>query len=151
MDPKKDIAAADLNLASLFRSRTEAAEKQKKAAARVQIAKARHFLWLWLGGGVMALAAVWLARGLPETSQIEMFLLSASIIFWLGMWIAAFFPTAAVRRLQDKAAAATKRVAEIDLKIAFCHQVLEEAKKVKIHKYAQALVTDPPAQKTAAS
>lgn len=139
MEPKKDLLA-DINLPSLLLRRAKAVDEQKEAAAKVQTAKAGHFLRFWLGGGVMLIGAVWLGQVLPESSPIGMFLLSAAVILWLGMWIAAFFSNTTVLRLQDKAVAASKRVMEIDLKIAFCHQVLEEAKKVKVRKYAQALV-----------
>jgi hypothetical protein len=36
--------------------------------------------------------------------------------------------------------AATRNVKDMENKIAFCHQVLEEAKKVKVRKYAEAWV-----------
>jgi hypothetical protein len=154
MDPKtsiKEDALAEVNLASLMQRRTEAVERQKEAADRVQTAKAGHFLRFWLGGGAMLLAAVWLAQALAEYTPIGMFLLSLFIISWLGMWIAAFFSAGAVRRLQDKATAATRQVVEIDLKIAFCHQVLEEAKRTRVHKYAQALVEKEAAPKKPAA
>jgi hypothetical protein len=57
------------------------------------------------------------------------------------MSISAFLPTESVRRRQDEEKAASKRVKDIDGKIAFCHQVLEEAKKVKVRRYAEAWVT----------
>jgi hypothetical protein len=89
----------------------------------------------------MLLAVIWPAQELPEVdARVRIFLLSAAIIFWLGMWIRAFFPTSAVRRLQDEVAAANKRIADIDLNIAFCHQVREEAKKAKVQKYAQVFI-----------
>jgi hypothetical protein len=56
-----------------------------------------------------------------------------------------------VRHLQDKAAAATRQVMEIDLKIAFCHQVLEEAKKVRVQRLAEALVEKEAASKKPAA
>jgi hypothetical protein len=143
MDPKTNITEDDLaevNLAALMKRRAAAVERQKEAADRVQTAKAGHFLRFWLGGGAMLLGALWLAQALTEYTPIGMFLLSFLIIAWLWMWVAAFFSAGAVRRLQDKATAATRQVIEIDLKIAFCHQVLEEAKRVRAHKYAQALV-----------
>jgi hypothetical protein len=157
MDSKTDIkpdaergALADLDLATLMQKRAELVEKQKEAAAAVQTAKAGHFLRFWLGGGAMFLAALWLGEALPDYTPIGMFLLSACIIFWLGLWIAAFFSAGAVRHLQDKATAATRAVMEIDLTIAFCHQVLEEAKKVRVQMSAQALVAKEAAKKPAA-
>lgn len=138
-DAKPDILA-DVNLASLMQRRSEVVERQKETAADVQTAKAGHFLRFWLGGGAMLLAALWLAQALPEYTPLGMFLLSACIIFWLGMWIAAFFSAGAVRHLQDKATAANKQLLEIDRNIAFCHRVLEEAKRAKVKKYAQALL-----------
>jgi hypothetical protein len=143
MDPKKDIKEdplADVNLASLMQRRAEAVEKQKQAAENVQTGKANHFLRYWLGGGATALAGLWLVQAFPDYSPIGMFVLPACTISWLGMWIAAFFSAGAVRRLQDKATAANRQVIEIDLKIAFCHQVLEEARRARVQKYAQALV-----------
>ncbi len=88
----------------------------------------------------MLLAALWLAQALPEYSPFGAFALSACIIFWIGMWIAAFFSASAVRKLQDAANAASLRVRQIDERIAFCHQVLDEAKRAKVRKYAQALI-----------
>ncbi|MFZ1105735.1 MAG: hypothetical protein WAN86_23220 [Hyphomicrobiaceae bacterium] len=154
MNPKMDIkedALADVDLASLMQRRAEAVEKQKKATNQVQTAKAGHFLCFWLGGGAMALAALWLAQKLPEYSPSSMFFLSTCIVFWLGMWTAAFFPAGAVRRLQDKATAATRQVMELDLKIAFSHQVREEARRVKVHRYAEALVEKEAAPKKPAA
>ncbi len=129
MDPKKDILA-DVDLPGLFEKRTEAVKKQKEAEANVQTARIVHLFVFWLGG----LAAVVVAQMLPENDPVRTFLLPAAAI--LG--IAAFFP--AVRRLQDKATAASKNVKDMENKIAFCHQVLEEAKKVKVRKYAEAWV-----------
>jgi hypothetical protein len=143
MDPKKDAKAdplADLNLASLMQRREEAVKKQREAMQRVQTAKADHFLLFWLGGGGMLLAALWLAQALPEYTPLGMFLLSACIIGWVWMWIAAFFSAAAVRRVQDRATAAARQVMEIDRKIEFCHQVLEEAKRARVRRSAQALI-----------
>ena len=129
MDPKKDILA-DVDLAGLFEKRTEAVKKQKEAEANVQTARIVHLFVFWLGG----LAAVVVAQMLPEDDPVRTFLLPAAVI--LG--IVAFFP--AVRRLQDKATAASKNVKDMENKIAFCHQVLEEAKEVKVRKYAEAWV-----------
>lgn len=154
MDPKKDIKEdplADVNLASLMQRRAEAVEKQKEAAEAVQTGMAGRFLRYWLGGGAMLLAAVWLAQTLAELTPIGMFVLSFFIISWLGLWIAAFFSAGAVRHLQDKATAANGQVMEIDLKIAFCHQVLEEARKTKVQKFAQALVEKEAAPKKPAA
>src|SRR5262245_36873583 len=139
-DPKKEILAK-VDLASLQLKRAEAVEKQKEAMATVQVGKAGHFLRFWLGGGALLLAAIWLGRWLPEESgRTGMFLLSAAIVGWLTMWIWAFFSTSAVRKLQDHVTAANKRLTEIDLDIAFCHQVIEETKRAKVRKYAQMLL-----------
>jgi hypothetical protein len=154
MDPKKDLKEdplADVNLASLNQRRMEAVEKQKAAADAVQMGKAGHFLRCWLVGGAMFFAAVWLAQTLPEYTPIGMFVLSFFIISWLGLWIAAFFSTGAVRRLQDKATAASRHLIEIDLKIAFGHQVQEEVKKAKVKKFAQALLEKDAAPKKQAA
>jgi hypothetical protein len=113
---------------------------QKKAAARVQAAKAGHFLRYWLSGGAMVLAAVWLAQALPSYSPLGMFVLSAMVILWLGLWVAAFLSSGAVRRLKDEAGAADRQVMQIDFKIAFCHQVLDEANRARVRTYAQALI-----------
>jgi hypothetical protein len=150
MDHKTGIKEADLadvDLASLNRRRMEAVEKQTRAADRVRTGKAGHFLSFWLGGGAAAVIALWLAQRLPEHSQIGMFVLSAFIILAIGMWIAAFFPALTMRRLQDEATAANRHVMDLDLKIAFGHQVREEAKRVKVQWYAEALVAKEAAPK----
>jgi hypothetical protein len=148
-DPKEMLAEVDL--ASWQLKRAEAVEKQKEAVAAVQVGKAGHFLRFWLGGGALLLAAIWLGRWLPEEGgRIAIFLLSAAIVGWLAMWVLAFFPTSAVWKLQDQLTAANKRIIEIDLKIAFCHQVQEETKKAKVQKYAQVLLNkDAPKDKDA--
>jgi hypothetical protein len=133
MDPKKDILA-DVDLPGLFEKRTEAVKKQKEAEARVQTARLVHLFVFWLGGCAALLAAVVATQMLPEDDPVGMFLFPAAAI----LWFVAFFP--AVRRLQDKANAASKSVKDMESKIAFCHQVLEEAKKVKVRKYAEAWV-----------
>ena len=77
---------------------------------------------------------------LPDGEPTRVFLLSGSVILWLGLWIAAVFPTGAVYRRQDEATAASKQLKAIDDKIAFCHLVLDEAKRVKVRRYAEAWV-----------
>jgi hypothetical protein len=139
MDPKKDLLA-ELDLARLFESREEAAKTQKDAAKRVIHARASHFVLFWGGGCIMLLAAVWLGDVFPENEPTGIFLLSACGILWLGMWVAACRPNETVRRRQDEASAASKQLKTIDDKIAFCHLVLDEAKRVKIRKYAEAWV-----------
>jgi hypothetical protein len=136
----KQDTLADLDLASLRQRRAEAVEKQKQAAASVQLGQAGHFLRYWLLGGVMALVAVGLGQGLSEYTPTGMFAFSASIILWLGLWIAAFYATGAVRRLEDEAAAAARQIVQIDNKITFCHQVLDEANRARVRTYAQALI-----------
>jgi hypothetical protein len=106
----------------------------------VQRAKADHFLRFWLCGGAMALVALGFGQALPDASPLGTFLLSAVIVFWLWLWVAAFFSAGAVHKLQDEARAATLRVKQIDEKITFCHQVLDEAKRAKVRTVAQALV-----------
>jgi hypothetical protein len=69
-----------------------------------------------------------------------MFWLAVFIVLWLAMWVAACFPTLTVRHLQDRANALTRQVRDLDIKIEFCHQVLDEAKRVKIRKYAEVWV-----------
>ena len=76
----------------------------------------------------------------PENDPEGMFLLAACVILWVGMWVAAGFPALTVRRLQDNANALTRQLRDLDLKIEFCHQVLDEAKRVKVRKYAEAWV-----------
>jgi hypothetical protein len=139
-----------VDLTSLNRRRIEAVEKQEEAVNAVKMGKVGHFFRYWLGGGAMFLAAVWLAPRLAERTQIGMFVLSFFILSWLGLWIRAFFATGAVRDLQDKATAATRQVMEIDLKIAFSHQVREEARRVKVQRYAEALVEKEAAPKKTA-
>jgi hypothetical protein len=137
MDPKKDILA-ELDLPGLFDKRSDTVKKQKEAAAKLDGGRALHLTLFWLGGAAMALAATWVATATPDDdSPAGMFLLSACIIFWLGMWVAACFPGLTVRHLQDKSNALSKQVKDLDIKIEFCHQVLEEAKKVKVRKYAE--------------
>lgn len=138
-DPKKDMLA-ELDLAALFEKRAEAAKKQKEAADRLVNAKAVHLCLLVVGGGVMAIVATSLWPALRENDPERIFWLSASIILCAAMWIAAFFPAVAVRALQDHANATSKKLKDIDGKIEFCHQVLEEAKRVKVRKYAEAWV-----------
>jgi hypothetical protein len=131
MDPKKDILA-DVDLPGLYEKRTEAVKKQKQAEAKVQTARLVHLFVFWLGA--CAMAAVAAAQIVPQDNTVGMSLILAAVI--LGF--VAFFP--AVRGLQDKEKAATKDVKDTETKIAFCHQVLEEAKYVKVRKYAKAWV-----------
>ena len=56
-DPKKDLLA-ELDLAGLFKSRGEVAEKQEEAAERLNDAKAGHFVACVLGGCASMVAAV---------------------------------------------------------------------------------------------
>jgi hypothetical protein len=132
-DPRKDILA-EVDLAGLFEKRTEAVKKQKEAEANVQTARLIHLFVFWIGGCAALLAAVIATQMLPENDAVGRFLLPAAVV----LWIAAFFP--AVRHLQDKVTAATRNVKDMENKIAFCHQVLEEAKNVKVRKYAEAWV-----------
>ncbi|HWE21625.1 MAG TPA: hypothetical protein VG758_31350 [Hyphomicrobiaceae bacterium] len=131
MDPKKDILA-DVDLPGLYEKRTEAVKKQKEAEAKVQTARLVHLFVFWLGA--CAMAAVAAAQIFPQDDPVGMSLILAAGI--LGF--VAFFP--AVRGLQDKEKAATKNVKDMEIKIAFCHQVLEEARNVKVRKYAEAWV-----------
>jgi hypothetical protein len=144
MDPKKDPPKrdilAELDLPALFQQRTDAAKKQKEATDKVNSAQASHLLWFWVGGCLMAFAAVVVTQTFPEDDPTGIVLLSTFIIFGLGMWIVAFFPKLTVRKRQDEATAATKSVKDIETKIAFCNVVLEEAKSVKLRKYAEAWV-----------
>lgn len=143
MEPKKDILA-ELDLAGLFDKREKALTKQKETATRAHNANADHFLGFWLGGGAMFVAAVIVKQVFPEDSPLGMLLVPACGISWLGMWITAFIPSGKARQLQVEASAASRHVREIDVKIAFCHQVFEEAKKVKVRKYAEAWVEKAP-------
>jgi hypothetical protein len=140
-DPKKDLLA-ELDLADLYKNRAEATEKQKEAAERLNDAKAGHFVACVVGGCVSMVAAIylWLGDLLPDGEPTRVFLLSGSVILWLGLWIAAVFPTATVYRRQDEATAASRQLKAIDDKIAFCHLVLDEAKRVKVRRYAEAWV-----------
>jgi hypothetical protein len=138
MDAKKDILA-EIDLPGLIDKRAEAAKTQKESAANLEAAKVGYLFFFWLGGGAMGIVAVWLTP-VPENDPSAMFWFAACVIIALGMALAAFFPAGAVRRLQDKANAAARQVRELDVKIEFCHHVLEEAKKVKVRRYAEALV-----------
>jgi hypothetical protein len=135
-DAKKDMLA-DVDLAALNKQREEAVKKQKETATTADNAKAAHFVFFWIGGCV--LGAIWLSQERPD-DPAGMYLYSACLIFAVAMLSIAFAPTLTARRRQDEASAATRQVKAIDDKIAFCHQVLEEAKKVKVRKYAEALV-----------
>ena len=139
--PKKDLVA-ELDLASLFKSRGEAAEKQKEAADRLADAKAGHFVFFVLGGCAWMVGAtyLWLGVLFPDAEPTRIFLLSACVILWLGMWTAAAFPSGTVLRRQNEATAAARHLKLIDDKIAFCHLVQDEAKRVKVRKYAEAWV-----------
>jgi hypothetical protein len=135
MDAKKDMLA-DLDIASLFQQRAEAIERQKKTSKALENAKARHFFILVLVGCVTLAAAASLSPRFPEVERTGMLLLSASGVSFL----AAFLPGLTVLRRQDEANAATRNVKAIDDKIAFCNLVLDEAKRVKVRKYAEAWV-----------
>jgi hypothetical protein len=145
--PKKDILA-ELDLPALFEKRADAAKKQKKATDNVNNAHGIHLLAFWLGGCAMALFAVFVTQGFPEDDPAGIFIFSACVIIGLAMFIFAFFPKVTARKRQDEATAATKSVKDIETKIAFCNVVLEEAKSVKLRKYAEAWVekelTSPP-------
>jgi hypothetical protein len=146
MDPKKEDAKKDLlgelDLANLFKSRGDAAEKEKEAKEKADDAKAGHFVACVLGGCVSMVAAIylWLGDPIHDTEQTRIFLLSACVILWLGLWAAAAFPSGAVLRRQNEATAAARYLKAIDDKIAFCHLVLDEAKRVKVRRYAEAWV-----------
>jgi hypothetical protein len=139
MNPKKDLLS-DLDIARLFESRGEAAEKQKEAAGRLIDAEASHLAFCLVGGCVLMAAAVSLGEVFPDDEPASIFLRSACIVLGLAMWLAAFFPSITAHRLQDEATATSKQLKAIDDKIAFCHLVLDEAKRVKVRKYAEAWV-----------
>ena len=139
MASAKDMLA-EVDLADLHLKRRAAVEKQEEAKANADVAKARHFMLFWLGGGVMLTAAICLKDALIGNDPFAIFLLAACTIIWIWLWIRAFFPTATVRRYQDELTAANRALKTIDDKIAFCHQVVEEAKQVKVRKYAEVLV-----------
>lgn len=135
-DAKKDMLA-DVDLAALNKQREEAVAKQRETAERAQSAKAAHFFSCWIGG--LGLGAFWLAWERPD-DPAGMFYYSACLIFAVALLIIAFVPRLTAQGRQDEASAATRQLKAIDDKIAFCHQVLEEAKRVKVRKYAEALV-----------
>jgi cytochrome c biogenesis protein CcdA len=139
MDPQKDVLA-ELDLAGLFAKRAEAVEKKEEAEKRLRHATAAHLVGFWLGACAMALAALWIAQVSPEQEPLGVFWFAASAILCFGAGVVAFFPSLTVRRRQDRASAASRTVKAIDDKIAFCHQVLEEAKKVKVRRYAEVWV-----------
>jgi hypothetical protein len=139
MDPKKDITA-ELDLPGLLAKRCETVESQEEAAARLVTGKAQHFTFLWLGAGAVALVAACVTPVMPERDPWGMFMLGVYVFLWAALSVAAFFPALTVRRLQDKANALSRQVKELDVKIEFCHQVLDEAKRVKVRKYAEAWV-----------
>jgi len=139
--PKKDLVA-ELDLAGLFKSRAKAAERQQEAAERLDNAKADHFMVCVLGGFAWMVAAIYLELDdlFPDSEPTHVLLLSASIILWLGSWVAAAFPSGTVHRRQNEATAAARHLKSVDDKIAFCHLVLDEAKRVKVRRYAEAWV-----------
>jgi hypothetical protein len=139
-DDPKTTMLAELDLPGLFTRRADTVEKQKEAKTRLDSGKALHFTALWLGGAAMALFATWVTPAVPEYDPVGMVWLSTAIILWIAMWIAACFPTLTVRHLQDQANALARQVRDLDMKIEFCHQVLDEAKRVKIRKYAEVWV-----------
>jgi hypothetical protein len=140
-DSKKDLLA-ELDLAGLFKTRGEAAEKQKEATGRLNDAKAGHFVACVLSGCASMVAAIylWLGDLFADSEPTRIFLLSGFAILWLGLWSAAVFPTATVYRRQNEVTAAARHLKATDDKIAFCHLVLDEANRVKVRKYAEALV-----------
>ena len=142
-DPKKAMLA-ELDLAGLFKSREEAAEKQREAAERLNDAKAGHFVACVLGGCAWMVAAIylWLGDLFPVSEPTRISLLSGCVIGWLGLWIAAVFPTVTVHRRQNEATAAARHLKSIDDKIAFCNLVLDEANRIKVRKYAEAWVEE---------
>jgi hypothetical protein len=137
--PPRDLLA-EVDLESLRKKRAEAELKQKEATDSLNLGKARHFLGYWVSGGLMLIGAFLLPGFVSDDSRAGMFLISAAVVLWLVMWVVAFRPSLAVRRRQDQLAAANKRITELDLNIAFSHQVREEAKLAKVRKYAQAVV-----------
>ncbi len=139
--PKKDLLV-ELDIASLFKSRGEAAEKEKDAKERADNARAGHFGACVIGGCMSMVAAIHLWSGdlIPGTEPTRTFLLAACVILGLGLWTATVFPSATVLRLQNEAAAAARHLKSIDDKIAFCNVVMDEAKRVKVRKYAEAWV-----------
>lgn len=144
MEPKKDLPKkdllADLDLAGLFESRGKATEKQKKADERLAYVKFNHVVSLLVGGFAMGLFSLWLSHVLPPDQPMAMLVLALCIVACLGMFLAAFLPSETLRSHKEEASAASKQVKTIDDKIAFCNLVLDEAKRVKIRKYAEAWV-----------
>jgi hypothetical protein len=136
-DPKKDLVS-ELDLAGLFEKRTEAVKKQKETADRLNGAKAVHLSLFWLGGGAMLIAAIWATQEYPDDDPTGIVLRTAFAVLWVVMWIAAFFPTTQKRK--EEVDAASKAVKDLESKISFCNQVLEEAKTVKVRRYAEAWV-----------
>jgi hypothetical protein len=139
MDPKKNLLS-DLDIAHLFENRREAAEKQKEAAGRLVDAAARHLAFFLIGGCIMVAAAVSFGEVFPDNEPADTFLRAACTVSGLVMWLAAFFPGITTHRRQDEATAASRQLKAIDDKIAFCHLVQDEAKRVKVRRYAEAWV-----------
>jgi hypothetical protein len=135
MDAKKDMLA-DLDLGSLYKQRTEAAEKQEQAKTALENAKAAQFFVLAVVGCLTLAAAASFSPRFPEVEPTGLFLLTVSGV----SFIAAFLPGLTVGRRQDEATAAGKNLKAIEDKIAFCNLVLDEAKRVKVRKYAEAWV-----------
>ncbi len=137
--PKKDLLA-ELDLPALFQRREEAVKTQKKTAAKVQNAQFFHISGFWLSGCAMLLAAILVRQTYLDNEPAGVILLSACGTLCIGLWTAIFFPTLTVRRRQDEAKDADKKLKDIETKIAFCNLVQEEARQLKVRKYAEAWV-----------
>jgi hypothetical protein len=143
-DPKKAMLA-ELDLPALNAKRAKEAERQKKTTEWIDTVKILHLSGFWLGG--ISLLGLGIAGPylLPEDHALQA-LLPYGAVLGLAMAIMAFVaPSVTLKKLQDEAKAAEKQVAELDRKIAFFHLVDEEAKKVKIRKYAEVWADKPPA------
>jgi hypothetical protein len=146
-DLKKDMLA-ELDLPALFAKWKDADKKQKKATENATNAKARHLFWFWVIGLVVVCWAVFtFPEDRPWTEPAGSFV-PGLVIVGIGMCIMAFLPGLTAYKRQAEATAATKSVKDIEGKIAFCNLVLDDAKTVKIRKYAEAWVekelTSPP-------
>jgi hypothetical protein len=135
MDAKKDMLA-DLDIASLYKQRTDAAARKDETAKTLENAKALHFFVLIVAGCLALAAAVSLSPRFPEVEPTGIFLLTVAGV----SFVAAFLPGLTVLRHQNEASVAARNLKAVEDKIAFCNLVLDEAKRVKVRKYAEAWV-----------
>jgi hypothetical protein len=139
MATKKDMLA-ELDLAGLLVKREEAVKMKEKADKRVGRAKVEHFAGFFASACALAYLTRRLAQAPPGNGPLWPLLVSVCGLTALWLAIEAFRPGGTVRQRRDEAAAAARKLKAIDDKIAFAHVVMEEARKVRARRYAEAWV-----------